>query len=119
MQRAWPLTARAQQGERIRRVGMIPTYAQDDREGQARVRRFSGYVPQARLGRSPQCRNRIQMGCEIEHVKVIAAELVRAAPDLILLSAPTTLAELERLTSTIPPCIRSGVGPRERRRELQ
>jgi hypothetical protein len=38
---AWPLAARAQQGERVRRIGvLINTYAQTDREGQARVAAF-------------------------------------------------------------------------------
>ena len=37
---AWPLAARAQQGERIRRVGVLMNLASDDREGQARLIAF-------------------------------------------------------------------------------
>ena len=33
---AWPLAARAQQGERVRRIGVLHTPAADDAEGQAR-----------------------------------------------------------------------------------
>jgi len=37
---AWPLAARAQQGERVRRIGMLISYSQTDREGQARIAAF-------------------------------------------------------------------------------
>jgi putative ABC transport system substrate-binding protein len=37
---AWPLTARAQQGERVRRVGVLMSLAADDKEGQARLSAF-------------------------------------------------------------------------------
>jgi hypothetical protein len=37
---AWPLVARAQQGERMRRIGMLIHYSQTDREGQARITAF-------------------------------------------------------------------------------
>ena len=39
---AWPLAARAQQPERMRRIGVLMPTAADDAEGQARVRAFSG-----------------------------------------------------------------------------
>src|SRR5262245_65278095 len=37
---AWPLAARAQQGERMRRVGVLTPYAADDREARARLAAF-------------------------------------------------------------------------------
>jgi hypothetical protein len=37
---AWPLAARAQQGERVRRIGVLLTLATDDPEGQARIAAF-------------------------------------------------------------------------------
>jgi hypothetical protein len=37
---AWPLAARAQQGERVRRIGVLILYSQTDREGQARIAAF-------------------------------------------------------------------------------
>jgi putative tryptophan/tyrosine transport system substrate-binding protein len=36
----WPLAARAQQGERVRRIGVLIVYSQTDREGQARIAAF-------------------------------------------------------------------------------
>jgi putative tryptophan/tyrosine transport system substrate-binding protein len=38
---AWPLAARAQQGERIRRIGVLMNLASDDAEGQARFTAFA------------------------------------------------------------------------------
>jgi hypothetical protein len=38
---AWPLAARAQQSERVRRVGALMTFAADDPEGQARLLAFA------------------------------------------------------------------------------
>ena len=37
---AWPLAARAQQGERVRRIGVLMNFAADDPEGQARITAF-------------------------------------------------------------------------------
>jgi hypothetical protein len=37
---AWPLAARAQQGERMRRIGALMTYAESDAEGRARIAAF-------------------------------------------------------------------------------
>jgi hypothetical protein len=45
---AWPLAARAQQPERVRRIGVLILYSQTDREGQARVAAFLGTLQ--RLG---------------------------------------------------------------------
>jgi hypothetical protein len=49
---AWPLAARAQQGERIRRIGALMTYAESDAEGRARIAAFRDELspePAARL----------------------------------------------------------------------
>jgi putative ABC transport system substrate-binding protein len=45
---AWPRAARAQQGERVRRIGVLTLYSQTDREGQARIAAFLDTV--RRLG---------------------------------------------------------------------
>jgi putative ABC transport system substrate-binding protein len=43
---AWPLTARAQQPERIRRIGVLSGFAADDPEGHARVAAFTQALAQ-------------------------------------------------------------------------
>ena len=41
---AWPLAARAQQGERMRRIGVLMSYAADDPAGQARLLAFVNLI---------------------------------------------------------------------------
>src|SRR6266545_5265592 len=93
---AWPLAARAQQGERVRRIGMLIHYSQTDRAFLDTVRRL-GWTE----GRNVRIEYRWSAG-DIGREKVFAAELVRAAPDAIVVSGWTGLAELKRLTSVIP-----------------
>jgi ABC-type uncharacterized transport system substrate-binding protein len=101
---AWPLAARAQQHERMRRVGvLIATYAQTDREGQASVAAFTDTLQ--RLGWTDGCNVRIEYrwaAGETERAKTAAAELVRSAPDVIVVATSPALGQLRRLTSTIP-----------------
>jgi len=98
---AWPLAARAQQP---RRIGvLIENFAQTDREGQARIAAFLDTF--RRLGwtdgRNVRIEYRWDAG-DAERAKASAAELVRSAPDVIVVTAAPALAELRRLTSTIP-----------------
>jgi putative ABC transport system substrate-binding protein len=43
---AWPLAARAQQGERVRRIGVLIASTADDPEAQARIAAFAGALSQ-------------------------------------------------------------------------
>ena len=98
---AWPLAARAQQP---RRVGvLISLYAQTDREGQASIAAFLDTFQ--RLGWVDGRNVRIEYrwsGGDAERAKNAAAELVRSAPDAIVVAGSPALAELQRLTSTAP-----------------
>src|SRR5262249_35832408 len=100
----WPLTARAQQGERMRRVGvLVGTYGQTDREGQDRIAVFLDTF--RKLGWSDGRNVRIDYrwgGGDANRSKTFAEELVRSAPDVIVAVNNSTLAELQRLTRTIP-----------------
>ena len=101
---AWPLAARAQQADRMWRIGvLINTYAQTDREGQARVAAFLDTF--RRLGWSDGRNVRIEHrwgAGDTDREKAVAAELVRTAPDVIVAVSNPTLAELRRLTNAIP-----------------
>jgi putative tryptophan/tyrosine transport system substrate-binding protein len=102
---AWPLAARAQQADRARRIGMLmANYAQNDREGQARIAAFLDAFQRLGWtdGRNVAIEYRWGAG-DADRAKTSAAELVRAAPDAIVgVAANPALAELQRLTSTIP-----------------
>ena len=100
---AWPLAVRAQQDERVRRIGMLINFAQTDREGQASVAAFVATLQRLGWvdGRNLRIDYRWSAG-ESERIKVAAAELVRSAPDAIAVANSPALGELRRLTSTIP-----------------
>jgi putative ABC transport system substrate-binding protein len=100
---AWPLPARAQQGESARRIGILMHYSQTDREGQVRIAAFLDTLQ--RLGWTEARNVRIEYrwsAGDADREKASAAELVHSRPDVIVVSGWTALAELQRLTSMIP-----------------
>ena len=101
---SWPLGVSAQPADRVRRIAvLIATYAQTDREGQARVAAFLDTLQ--RLGWADGRNLRMEYrwgGGDVEQIKGAASELVRSTPDLIVVASNPALAELQRLTSTIP-----------------
>ena len=50
---AWPLAARAQKGERMRRIGVLQSLAEDDQEGQVRLAAFAQGLAGVRLDHRP------------------------------------------------------------------
>ena len=82
---AWPLGARAQQPERMRRVGVLNTLAADDGMGQARNGVFLQGLQQAgwTIGRNVQIETRWAAG-DADRLRTYAAELVALKPDVIL-----------------------------------
>jgi putative tryptophan/tyrosine transport system substrate-binding protein len=100
---AWPLGARAQQGDSARRIGILMHFSQTDREGQVRIAAFLDTLQ--RLGWTEARNLRIEYrwsAGDAGREKASAAELVRSRPDVIVGAGWTALAELHRLTSMIP-----------------
>ena len=99
----WPLAARAQQPDRMRRVGVLMGYAESDREGQANVAAFQGGLQ--KLGWTEGRNIRIDTrwaAADADLVQRFAKELVARQPDLILTqNTPTTAAMLQQ-TRSIP-----------------
>ena len=100
---AWPLAARAQQPERMRRVGVLNTLAADDGMGQARNGAFLQGLQQAgwTIGRNVQVETRWAAG-DADHLRTYAAELVPRAPDVILATGNAAAAPLLQATRTVP-----------------
>jgi putative ABC transport system substrate-binding protein len=98
----WPLAARAQQGERMRRIGVLTYFAADDAEGQARHAAFTQALGE--LGWSEGRNLRIDARwASAGDVQRHAAELVAAAPDVLVAASGTaTVAPLLQATRTIP-----------------
>ena len=100
---AWPLAARAQQGERVRRIGALMYLAADDAESPARVAAFARGLQE--LGWIEGRNIRIDYrwgGGDLDRVRRYAAELVALAPDVILVSSGSALAALQNATRTVP-----------------
>src|SRR5262245_20576237 len=82
---AWPLTARAQQGERMRRIGVLMPSAADDPEYQARLTAFLHRLSQ--LGWLDRRNVRIETrwaAADADRIRKYAEELAGLAPDVIL-----------------------------------
>src|SRR5262245_34078073 len=99
---AWPLMARAQQAERVRRIGVLMYWTEDDAEGQARLAAFAQALKQLGWsdGRNVRLDTRWASAADI---RTPAAELVALAPDVLVAATGTaTTASLLEATRTVP-----------------
>jgi putative ABC transport system substrate-binding protein len=101
---AWPLAARAQQGERMRRIGVLETLSADDPDGSARLTAFLQGLQQ--LGWSDGHNVQIEYlrgaAGNVDRIRRFAAELVARAPDVIFASGSANVGPLLQATSTVP-----------------
>jgi putative tryptophan/tyrosine transport system substrate-binding protein len=100
---AWPLAARAQQIEKVRRIGVLQPVAVDDPEALARVTAFAQGLQQFGWtdGRNVRIDTRWAAG-DTDRYRTYAAELVALAPDVILASSSPAVMSLQHLTRTVP-----------------
>jgi putative ABC transport system substrate-binding protein len=98
-----PLMARAQQPERMRRIGVIMGFAEDDPESQARLMAFAQGLQELgwTVGRNVRIDTRWGAG-DAERYRRYAAELVALAPDVILANGSPALAPLQQVTRSVP-----------------
>jgi putative tryptophan/tyrosine transport system substrate-binding protein len=100
---AWPLAARAQQAERMRRIGVLVVYAESDPEGQAFVAAFREELQKLGWTEGRNIRIDARWGAlDAESRQRFAQELVALQPDLILSQSTPTTAALLQQTRTIP-----------------
>jgi ABC-type uncharacterized transport system substrate-binding protein len=100
---AWPLAARAQQGERMRRVGVLLGLVADDPEGQARLPRYQQALQQLGWIEGRNLRIDIRWGGgNADDVRKYAAELVAIGPDVILATASFSTGALLQATRSVP-----------------
>jgi putative ABC transport system substrate-binding protein len=100
---AWPLAARAQQGERMRRIGVLMGTPASDPEGQARYAAFLQGLAQLGWsdGRNVQIDTRWVPG-DANLYRTAIPELLALAPDVILASGTSSMAPLHQATRTVP-----------------
>jgi putative ABC transport system substrate-binding protein len=100
---AWPLTASAQQPERIRRIAVLMNTAVDDPQGQADVAAFQQALQQLGWSEGRNVRTDTRWGANnVDRVRRSAAELFALAPDIILASGTLSVAAFQHVTRTLP-----------------
>jgi len=100
---AWPLAARAQQGERVRRIGVLMSVAADGPEGQVRLAAFLKGLQQLGWtdGRNVRIDQRWGAG-DAERARRYAAELVALGPDVILASGDHSVVASRQASRIVP-----------------
>jgi ABC-type uncharacterized transport system substrate-binding protein len=100
---AWPVGARAQQGDRVRRIGVLMSLAADDPQGQARIAAFLQGLQQLGWTNGSNVRIDTRWGTgSAEEIRKYAAELIALAPDIILASGGSVAGPLLQVTRTVP-----------------
>jgi ABC-type uncharacterized transport system substrate-binding protein len=109
---AWPLAARAQQAERMRRVGVLMHTAADEPESQARLAAFMQGLQELGwgVGRNLRIDYRWSVG-DAARLRKDAAELVALAPEVILGGVGATAAALQQASHTVPIVMAQGIDP--------
>jgi putative tryptophan/tyrosine transport system substrate-binding protein len=99
----WPLTALAQQRERVQRIGVLNTLAADDQEGNRRVAAFLQALQPLgwTIGRNVETEQRWGSG-DPAGLRKNAEELVALAPDVILTIGAAGVAPLLQATRSVP-----------------
>jgi len=100
---AWPLAARAQQGERMRRIGVLEPIAAESPDGKARQGAFLQRLQQLGWidGRNVRIDTRWSAGNDAETRKY-ATELAALAPDVILTAGSAAIEPMRQATRTVP-----------------
>jgi putative tryptophan/tyrosine transport system substrate-binding protein len=109
---AWPLAARAQQRERMRRIGVLMLYPENDPQGQLRATSFRQGLEKLgwSVGRNVQIDFQWGLG-DADWVRSAAAQLLRRAPDLILANGDAATRIVQQSTRTVPVIFIGGSDP--------
>jgi putative ABC transport system substrate-binding protein len=100
---AWPLAARAQQGERVGRVGVLAYWAADDADRRAHLAAFTQTLQQSGWSEGRNLRIDTRATANADELRRHAAELVALAPDVLVAASGTaTVAPLLQATRTVP-----------------
>ena len=100
---AWPIAVRAQQSERVRRIGLLTPLAESDPEGRARLRALRqaleklGWIEGRNFEVDYQRANE-----DADQLRAAAAKLMGHAPDVIVVNSTVMLTALKRATQSMP-----------------
>jgi ABC-type uncharacterized transport system substrate-binding protein len=109
---AWPLAARAQQGDRVRRIGVLMPYEENDPVAKARISAFTQALEDLGWTDGGNVRMDFRWGRgDNNRMRALAQELVGLQPDIILTNGTAPTAALQRETRTIPIVIANIADP--------
>jgi putative ABC transport system substrate-binding protein len=109
---AWPLAARAQQGDRGRRIGVLMAGGENDPVYKARLSAFTQALSDLNWTDGRNVRMDIRWGrADINRIRAFAQELVGLQPDIILANGTPETVALRRETRTIPIVFASVADP--------
>ena len=109
---AWPLTASAQQPDRVRRIGVLQTVAATDPEGSARMTAFLEGLQQLGWIDGRNVRIDTRWGAiDEDRSRQYAAELIALSPDILLATASPSVAALRAVSRTVPIVFAHAVDP--------
>src|SRR5262245_33816343 len=111
---AWPIAARAQQRERMRRIGVLMSTTESDPETQYYIKSFLQKLQE--LGWEHDRNVQIEYrwgGANLDLIRTYATELVGLKPDVILAQTALVVAPLQQETSTVPIVFMQIVDPLE------
>jgi putative ABC transport system substrate-binding protein len=100
---AWPLAARGQQPEGMRRVGVLMNFPSNDEEGQARTTVFAQALQKLGWSEGGNVRTYTRWAADdVDRYRRYSEELVALKPDVILASGSTSVEALLRVTRSVP-----------------
>src|SRR4029077_4015769 len=99
---AWPLAARAQQPERVRRIGVLMPLTADDPEDQARLAAFLQGLQETGWSVGRNMRIDTRWGGDADHLRRSAVELVALAPDVIMTVGVNAVVALQQASRSVP-----------------
>jgi putative tryptophan/tyrosine transport system substrate-binding protein len=109
---AWPLMTHAQEGERIRRIGVLMHTAADEPEAQGRLAAFMQGLQELgwAVGRNLRIDYRWSVG-DAARLRRDAAELVALRPEVILAGVGGTTSALQQVSGTVPVVMAQAIDP--------
>ena len=99
---AWPLAARARQGVRMQRIGVLLPSAADEAVYQTRMAVFLGRLQQLGWADGRNVRIDTRWAARDADLRNYAGELIALGPDVVMAFSSNALPPLQQLTRTIP-----------------
>jgi ABC-type uncharacterized transport system substrate-binding protein len=99
---SWPVAARAQPGERVRRIGVLMNVGDRDPQGRARLDAFVRRLADLGWSDGRNMRLETRWGTDAKRFRQFAIELVALTPDVILANASATVTALQQVTRSVP-----------------